>query len=247
MNRAVYTVTSGGIAALGRLEAVAQNLANASTPGYKAERLVFRVRPLEPDGAAALDPVLSRTAAQVVEVATVRDFSQGPIRQSGNALDAAIGGDGFFVVSTPRGERYTRAGNFTRDGEGYLVTGHGERVQGEGGDLQLGIGDPAIGEDGTIAVDGINAGRLKVVAFGEHPALDPEGATLFAARPGVTPTPLDAAQVRLHPGAIEAANVDPVAGMIELVDVSRGFETYMHAMRRLDEVVQRAITDVGRV
>jgi flagellar basal-body rod protein FlgF len=247
MNRAVYTVTSGGIAALGRLEAVAQNLANVSTAGYKAERLVFRVRPLEPEGAARLDPVLSRTAAQVVEVATVRDFSQGSIRSSGNPLDVAIAGEGFFVVSTPRGERYTRQGSFTRDGEGYLVTGHGERVQGESGDLQLGIGDVAIGEDGTIAVDGINSGRLKMVGFGEHPALQPEGATLFTPAPGAAPTPLDAAQVHLHPGALEAANVDAVAGMIELVDVSRGFETYMHAMRRLDEVAQHAINDVGRV
>jgi flagellar basal-body rod protein FlgF len=247
MNRAVYTVTSGGIAALGRLEAVAQNLANVSTAGYKAQRLIFRVRPLELEGQPRLDPILSRTTAQVVEVATVRDFSQGPIRQSGNPLDVAIGGDGFFVVSTPRGERYTRQGSFTRDGEGYLVTEHGERVQGESGDIQVGIGDPAIGEDGTVAVDGVAAGRLKLVTFGEHPALTPEGATLFVPAPGVTPTPLDATEVHLHPGALEGANVDPTAGMIELVDVSRGFETYMHAMHRLDEVVQHAITDVGRV
>jgi flagellar basal-body rod protein FlgF len=247
MNRAVYTVTSGGIAALGRLEAVSQNLANISTAGYKAERLVFRVRPLEPDGAARLDPVLSRTAAQVVEVATIRDFSQGPVRPSGNPLDVAIGGEGFFVVSTARGDRYTRQGTFTRDGEGYLVTQHGERVQGESGDIPVGIGDAAIGEDGTIAVDGVSAGRLKMVTFGAHPALQPEGATLFVPAPGVTPTPLDATEVRLHPGAIEGANVDAAAGMIELIDVSRGFETYMHAMRRLDEVAQHAINEVGRV
>jgi len=247
MNRAVYTVTSGGMAALGRLEAVSQNLANASTAGYKAQRLVFRVRPLEPDGPARLDPVMTRTAAQVVEVATVRDFSQGPIRQSGNALDVAIGGDGFFAVNTSRGERYTRQGSFTRDGEGYLVTEHGERVQGESGDLQLGIGDPAIGEDGTIVVDGVNVGRLKLVDFGSHPALDPEGATLFAPASGATPTTLDATEVHLHPGALEGANVDAAAGMIELVDVARGFENYMRAMHQLDEVAQRAINDVGRV
>ncbi len=247
MNRAVYTITSGGIAALDRLEMVSQNLANASTAGYKASRLVFRVRPLEPDGPERLDPVLSRSAAQVVEVATVRDFSQGPIRTSGNPLDVAIAGDGFFTVSTPRGERYTRAGSFSRDGDGYLVTERGERVQSDTGDIQLGVGDATIGEDGTIALDGVAAGRLRVVTFGPHPALVAEGSTLFAPAPGVTPTTLDASQVRLHPGALEGANVDAVAGMVELVDVSRGFETYMHAMHQLDEVVQRAISDVGRV
>jgi flagellar basal-body rod protein FlgG len=252
MNRAVYTVTSGGIAALARLEAVAQNLANANTAGYKAERLLFRVRELArpPGGVDAgvpLDPVLDRTAAQVVEVASVRDFSQGPVRTSGNPLDVAITGQGFFAVATARGERYTRQGTFTRDGEGYLVTQHGERVQGEAGDIRLGTGDVVIGQDGSIAVDGATVGRLKLVGFGDEPALVPEGAALFAPAPGAAPEPLDATAVRLEPGAVEAANVDAVASMVELVDVARGFESYMHAMQRLDEVAQRSINDVGRV
>ena len=247
MNRAVYAVTSGGLAAEARLEAVAQNLANLGTAGYKAERLVFRVRPLDGGPAVEIDPVLGRTAAQVVETATVRDFSQGPVRPSGNPLDAAILGEGFFAVATPRGERYTRAGSFTRDGDGYLVTQHGERVQGEQGDLQLGVGEAAIGGDGTVVVDGARVGRLKVVGFGAEPALLPEGATLFAPVPGTAATPLDASAVQLEGGALEGANVDAVTGMIELVDVARGFEAYMHAMQRLDEVAQRSINDVGRV
>jgi flagellar basal-body rod protein FlgG len=250
MNRGVYTLTSGGIAALERLETAAQNLANVGTAGYKAERLVFRVKPLADslgDGAAAVDPVVGRTASQVVEVATERDFSPGPIRTSGNPLDVAIAGDGFFAVTTARGERYTRQGTFTRDGDGSLVTQHGERVQGDGGDLRLGDGDVAVGRDGTIAVDGNIVGRLKVVSFGDTPALVPEGAALFAPAPGAAPAPIDASETRLEPNAVEGANVDAVTGMIELVDVSRGFETYMHAMQRLDEVAQRSINDVGRV
>jgi flagellar basal-body rod protein FlgG len=251
MNRGIYTATSGGIAALARLDAVSQNLANAGTTGYKAERLVFQVRPLQraPEvmGEIGLDPVLNRTAAQVVSVESVRDFSQGPVRQSGNALDVAISGEGFFAVATPRGERYTRQGSFARDRDGYLVTQHGERVQGDGGDIQLGTGEVAIAEDGSVNVDRIPTGRLKVVSFGERPRLVPEGATLYAPAPNAAGTPLGSDAVRLQPGAIEASNVDAVTSLIELVDVARGFESYMQAMRRLDEVTQRSINDVGRV
>ncbi len=247
MNRTVYTVASGGMAALARLESVAQNLANVGTAGYKAERLLFRVRPLTTEPRALLDPVLGETAAQVTEVATIRDFSPGPIRLSGNPLDVAIAGQGFFTVTTPRGERYTRQGSFTRDAGGYLATQHGERVQGDGGDILLGEGEVAIGEDGTVTVDGAPAGRVKLVTFGDPPALVPEGGALFAPARGAVPTPLDAAETRLQPGALEAANVDAVAGLVELVDVARGFESYMHALQRIDEVAQRSITEVGRI
>lgn len=251
MNRTIYTVASGGMASLARLEAVSQNLANANTTGYKAGRLVFQVRPLtreEDVSGISLDPILGRTAAQVGEVATVRDFAQGAVRSSGNPLDVAISGEGFFTVSTPRGERYTRQGSFALDGEGYLVTQHGERVQGDGGDIRVGEGDIAIGDDGSITADGLSVGRIKVVSFGTpNPPLVPEGAALFAPLRGANATPVDAASVHLQPGAIEASNVDAVASMVELVEVSRGFESYMRAMQRLDEVAQRSINEVGKV
>jgi flagellar basal-body rod protein FlgF len=250
VNRGIYTVASGGLAAQARLDAVAENLANVGTAGYKNERLIFRVRPLgegAAPGSPPLDPVLGRTAAQVSEVATVRDFSQGPVHDSGNPLDVAIEGQGFFAVTTSRGERYTRQGTFSLDSEGYLVTQHGERVQGDGGDIQVPPGDVAIGEDGNVHVNGASVGRLRLVGFGDPPALVPEGAALFAAVPGATPTPIDAAAGHLHPGAVEGANVNAVSGMIELVDVARGYESYMHALQRLDQVTQRSINDVGRV
>jgi flagellar basal body rod protein FlgG len=169
------------------------------------------------------------------------------VRPSGNPLDVAITGSGFFAVATPRGERYTRQGNFTTDAQGFLVTQGGDRVQGDGGDLQLGDGAVAIGGDGTVTLDGATVGRLKVVDFGDRPGLVAQGSALFAPVPGAVPTPVDAAAVRLETSAIEGSNIDAVAGLVELVEVARGFESYMQAMQRLDEVAQRSITDVGRV
>ena len=257
MNRAIYSSTSGGMAALARLDSVAQNLANVNTAGYKAERVIFRVRPLDDTSGGSTDPIVRETGAQVDQVATVRDFSQGAVRNSGNPLDVAITGDGFFTVNTPRGERYTRQGNFSLDAEGFLVTAHGERVQGDGGDIQLGsssgtgtgkgTGTAAIGEDGTVSLDGAPVGRLKVVSFGDKPQLVAEGNSLFAPARGAAANPLDATATHLAPESVEAANVDAVSGMIELVDVTRGFETYMRAIERLDGITSRAINEVGRV
>jgi flagellar basal-body rod protein FlgF len=247
MNRAIYSSVSGGMAALARLDAVAQNLANVNTAGYKGERVIFRVRPLDETAGGSTDPILRQTGAQVDEVGSFRDFSQGAVRASGNPLDVAIVGDGFFTVATPRGERYTRQGSFALDGEGNLVTQHGDRVQGDGGDIRLGTGKIAIGDDGTVSLDGNPVGRLKVVGFGEHPQLLAEGNALFAPASGATAAPLDAGEVRLQPESIEAANVDAVSSMIELVDVTRGFETYMRAIERLDAITSRAINEVGRV
>jgi len=169
MNRAVYTLASGGLAAQARLDAVTQNLANVGTAGYKAGRPIFRLHPLDVSQLGLPEPPELRAAAQVTESETIRDFSQGPVRATGNPLDVAVAGEGFFVVATPRGERYTRQGSFGLDGEGYLVTEHGDRVQGDNGDLRIGTGDVAIGDDGQISVDGISGGRLKLVGFGEHP------------------------------------------------------------------------------
>jgi flagellar basal-body rod protein FlgG len=248
MTRGIYTVASGGVAALERLQAVSQNLANVNTAGYRAERIVFQVQPLAGGPRGAIDSVLGRTSQQVVAAETVRDFSPGPIHETGNPLDVALSGDGFFVVNTARGERYTRQGSFSLDGQGYLVTARGDRVQGDGGDINIGEHDIRIGEDGSIFADDQPVGRLKVVGFGDKPALVPEGDALFApANPQVTPTTLDTAQVQIAQAHLEGANVNAVAGLEELVEVQRGYESYMHALKRLDELVGRSINEVGRV
>ncbi len=248
MTRGLYAAASGAVAALERLDAVAQNLANVNTAGYKAAHPVFRVRG---DGdssaeALAISPARQRGVSQVIEASMDRDFSPGSVRQSGNPLDVAIEGPGFFAVTTTRGERYTRQGAFALDGQGYLVTQHGERVQGEQGDIRL-EHEPVIASDGSVSVDGSIVAKLKVVGFGDRPAVIPEGTSLYAAAPGAVAQPLKDDDVHLQQGAIEVSNVDAVSSLMELIEVSRGFESYMKTIQRLDEIGQRSINDVGRV
>ncbi len=240
-----YIAASGGMAALARLEAVAHNLANANTAGYKAERPVFRLRQdvQPPPG----EPLRMTAGAQVVQADTVFDFSTGPIQATGNPLDVAIPGREFFAVRTDAGERYTRQGIFRLDPEGYLVTASGARVQGANGDLRLPPGGVEIAENGAILVDGIEAGRLKLVRFPDPPPLVPQGDALFAPKPGTTGTPVPEDQVQLDPKSIEGSNVSAIGSLIELVDVSRSFESYMRALKQMDQVAGHAIDDVGKV
>lgn len=248
MNRGIFTIASGALAALARMDAVAQNLANVNTAGYKAEHPEFRLREFGTDGVhTAANAIVGKAAGEVVEVERVRDFSQGPLQQTGNPLDVAITGDGFFVVNTANGERYTRSGNFSTDAEGYLVTGTGQRVQGTGGDLQVKGNKIVIGADGNVQVDGRQAGALKLVGFGKTPALLPEGAGLFKATPAAKQEPIDTANASITQGAVEGANIDAIGGMVELVDVSRGYEQYMKALERMDQLTQKSINELGRV
>ena len=247
MNRGIFTITSGALGALARLDAATQNLANINTAGYKAERPQFRLREQDPNPKGELGQVLGRTGGAVAEVERVRDFSQGPIQQTGNPLDLAITGEGFFAINTTHGERYTRQGTFALDGEGYLTTASGDRVQGSGGDLQLQGSAIVVASDGTVTVNGKTSGQLKLVSFGETPALLPEGSGLFKPADGAQPTPLVEGTGEVAQGAVEGSNLDAVTGMIELVDIARGYEQYMKALERLDSLTAKSISEVGRV
>jgi flagellar basal-body rod protein FlgG len=176
----------------------------------------------------------------------VTDFSQGSIRESGNPLDAAITGPGFFVVTTPDGERYTRQGQFHLDATGAVVNASGYPVQGDNtAEIQLPPGRIEIDTNGTIAVDGVQAAKLRVVAFADLAALAPEGAALFTANGEAAPTDVDPSETQVIQGSIELANVDMIRGLVELIDVSRGYETYMRAIQEVNGTLQTAIQEVA--
>jgi flagellar basal-body rod protein FlgG len=240
MDAGIFSAVSGSMAAQTRLDALANNLANANTAGFKAERVLQRA---EKAGDVAPPPTAVETP--VTRELVVTDFSQGPINKSGNPLDVAIAGEGFLVVKTERGERLTRNGSLGIDAAGFLATADGSRVQGTSGDISVPECPVVIAADGSVRAGGQRVGTLRLVTVEDPQQLVRESGTQFA--PGSqVPADVPAGSVHVIQGAVEGANISPVEGLVAMIETVRGFETYMRAAERLDQVTQRAINEVGR-
>ncbi len=228
MDSGYYAAMTGLVARTQALDTAAANLANAGTPGFRAEREFFRSVLLGPD---AGDSQLGETVNNYGLLGGDRlSMAQGALEQTGNPLDLAIEGQGFFMVQTPNGTRYTRDGSFHRAPTGQLVTRTGEPVlSATGQPIPVPPGEVTVGADGTISVAGGTVAAVGVFTFPAGTDLTPEGANRYVAPAGVTPVLQKDASV--HQGAIEAANQDVVQGSLDLV-----------MMQRQAEMMQRALT-----
>jgi flagellar basal-body rod protein FlgF len=234
---------SGASAQMTALDATANNLANATTPGYKADQAVFQEHLAQAMFAGKAQPEMRY--ASVAAVAP--DLRSGPLSVTQRPLDVAIDGDGYFKVQTPRGERYTRAGSFQLGPGGTLVTPLGYAVLDSGGSpirLPLDGGPADIGQDGAIRVDGEEVGQLSVVNFDEPRALVKDGDTMFRATPQSGEA--QPAQVPLQSGALELPNVSIVKGMTDLVSATRAFEALEKAVEAYSDLERRAASDIIR-
>jgi flagellar basal-body rod protein FlgF len=223
-----YAAMTGLVARTQALDTAASNLANAQTPGYRAEREFFRSVLLGPD---ALDSQLGQTVNNFGLLGgDSLSLAQGAIEQTGNPLDLAIEGQGFFMVQTPTGLRYTRDGSFHRLQSGQLVTRAGEPVLTAAGQpILIPPGEVSVGADGSISVAGGVAAQVGVFTFPDGTQLTPEGANRYVAPASVAGMPAKNATV--HQGAIESANQDTIQGSLDLI-----------VMQRQAEMMQRALT-----
>ncbi|MGD0345231.1 MAG: flagellar hook basal-body protein [Terracidiphilus sp.] len=228
MGSGYYAAMSGLVARTQALDTAAANLANAQTPGYRAEREFFRSVLLGPDGA---DSQLGETVNNYGLLGGDRlSMAQGALAETGNPLDLAIEGQGFFMVETPNGPRYTRDGSFHRTQYGQLVTQAGEPVLSVTGQaILIPPGEVTVGADGAVSVAGGVVARVGVFQFPSGTELTPEGANRYVA-PQVA-TAAAATDAQIHQGAIESANQDVVEGSLDLV-----------MMQRQAEMMQRALT-----
>jgi flagellar basal-body rod protein FlgG len=217
-------------------DAVANNMANAQTAGYK-RRSIF-LRRLTAAESNAEHPWL-----RPLEQGNYTDFTQGLLEPTGEPLNLALEGDGFFVIDTPQGERYTRNGNFTRSPAGELMTPDGYAVQGDSGAIALPDGELTVGDKGELYVDGAQVGRLRTVTFANPQSLVPVGKSLFQS--SETATPATSANVRQ--GYLERANFDLVQEMVQMITTFRYFETAQKAVQMQDETLGRAVNQVGRI
>ena len=166
--------------------------------------------------------------------------------RTGNPLDLALAGDGFFVISTPDGERFTRNGHFTLTNEGVLTTADGNAVMGEGGEIRLPAGTTNIGPDGTISVDGQTVGKLRIARFADPSALVRAGSSLFAVgTPGVEPEDMD--NPALRQGMLERSNVSTIEEMVSMITTFRFYEADQRAVQMQDGALGRVVNELGRV
>jgi len=224
------------------LDLLANNVANASTGGYKADREFYSLY-LAPE-AADSDPAATMPVIQKQWT----DMSQGLLHSTGSPLDVAINGKGFFAVQSARGTLYTRNGNFQLAPDGKLVTTEGYPVLGTaGGSLTLDATRPIqISSDGTVTQDGAVIGQLQVADFTSDGALGKQGSNYFrVSDPALQPTP--AAGSAVQQGSLEESNSGASESAVRLVGILRQFEMLQKAMTLGSDMSKQAIEQVAKV
>ncbi|MGA2349359.1 MAG: flagellar hook basal-body protein [Terracidiphilus sp.] len=227
MDSGYYAAMTGLVARTQAMDIAATNLSNAQTPGYRAEQEFFRSVLMGPDGQ---DSQLGKTVNNYGLLGGDRlNMSQGALEQTGNPLDLAIEGQGFFQVQTPSGLRYTRDGGFHRTPSGQLVTAAGDPVLSPTGQLiPVPPGEVSVGVDGVISVAGGVVATVGVFTFPPGSELTPEGANRYVGPEGVTPVLAKNASV--HQGSIENANQSVIQGTMNLILVQREAEMMQRAL-----------------
>jgi flagellar basal-body rod protein FlgF len=253
MQNALLVGLSRQVALNRELEAVANNIANLNTTGFKADGTVFEeyLMPVARENKfAAADSRLSF----VRDRATWHDLSPGPLQHTGNPLDLAIDGKAFFAVQTANGERYTRNGSFQVNATGQLVTTDGDPVLGESGPIQFQPSDNKINiaEDGTIRVrEGEKAtvdsarGKLRLVSFANAGALHKDGSSRFRAPPNIQPQA--DTRARVMQGALEKSNVRAVVEMSRMIEITRTYTQIAAMLQQGSDLRRSAIEKLAEV
>ncbi len=216
-----------------QMEVIANNMANMNTTGFKGEKMMFVEHLTRSAGG---ETALPQKFHFTRDVATIRDTTDGDILSTGNTLDVAIAGAGYFVVQTPAGERYTRNGRFQLDQTGRVVTQEGHAVLTQSGPIVLGPRDTdvTIARDGTVSSGTGQMGKLRVVTFDNEMRLRQTGDTLF--RSDDAPRTVDRPTVMQ--GAIEGSNVKPIIEITHMIEVQRSYESLARFVDREDERIK---------
>jgi flagellar basal-body rod protein FlgF len=227
-----------------QMNVVANNMANVNTAGFKADSPRF-TEYLMPVARVTDQKGADRILSYVNDTGLVRDFSNGGMLKTGKDLDVAISGDGWLVVQTADGERYTRNGELTLNSEGVLVTNEGQDVLGDGGQITIGLNETGIqiARDGTISTDAGLKGALRIVKFPDKAALKKEGTSLYS----TNQAPEDAEDAVVIQGMIEKSNVKAISQLTTMVETLRAYTSVSQTLQRLQELRQNAISKLSGV
>lgn len=225
------------------MDIIANNIANSDTTGFKVETAMVRTD--VSDRAKMVDG--PKSLKFVLDDGVVRDFSQGALRQTGGTFDLAIEGQGFFRIQTAAGERYTRDGRFTLSPDGRLTTQAGDPVLGEAGEIVVNPeeGPVSISADGVVSQNGEQLGRIGVFTFEDLGSLSKRGDNLLSNTSNQQPQLATAARVRQ--GMLEGSNVNSIAQITRMIEVSRAYESMARTIEGSSELSRRSVERLGRV
>jgi flagellar basal-body rod protein FlgF len=245
----MYLSAAGALVEEARQGVIANNIANVSTGGFKADTAVFRKRLTEArEGSAPPgrpDRVLEGLTGGVFLDEVEFSSMPGSLSPTQNALDLALRGDGFFAVTDGAHTFYTRAGNFARNAAGDLVTADGGyRVLGANGKpIRLGPGEVKVNRSGEIECDGKPAGKLLILGSLDPSRFEKVGANLYRFLGAGLPP---AAKAEVLQGVLEGSNVSPVGEMVKLIQSHRAYEANLQMARIQDGSLARAVSELGR-
>ena len=255
MIRGIYTSAMGMNVQSARLDAVSNNLANVSTPGYKKNRVLAGSFPSLIQLSAPKPGIIPGIPGQEVLGITgqgaaikqvVTDYAQGVLRETGNPADLALKGPGFFMLTDPQNETnvyYTRNGSFHVDEKGYLVSGQGYRVMGAGGPVQLVDPDNfSVDDKGIITENGTVTGTIYIVNFADPDNLQREGGDLYLAG---DQQPQQVQEPVLTQRYLEGANVDLVEETVNMTTAARAYETGQKIIQAQDGMLDLSVNKVG--
>jgi len=251
MLRGLYSSATGLKVLQRKQDVLANNVANANTPGFKRDQIVLRSFPEQVilsretgkgAGAKVVGPI--SLGAQIHEVNTV--FEQGIMTETGRPTDLALGsGMEFFVISTPEGKRYTRNGSFTLDGEGYLVTAAGDYLLGYAGKIRLRGENFSVGPTGWVYQDQEFIDQLRVIRINEPAQLIKKGHNLYQAVKAEAVE--DVKEPLLRQGMLELSNVSLTSEVVKMIAGMRAYEINARVLKVQDELLGKAVNEIGAI
>lgn len=225
-----------------QMDVVANNIANMNTHGFKGERMMFIEHVSESLGS---NRIKKTPLSYVRDIATMTDVTAGQLEKTGNSLDLAITGEGFFVVQTENGDRYTRNGRFKLDGEGQIVTQTGDPLLSDSGNpffLSPDDTNITISRNGTVATNNGELGQIRLVNFEAPQKLLRMADEYFSS----TTPPLDVELPEVEQGMLEGANVKPILEMANLIEINRRYDSTRKFIEREDERVRAMLKEYGQ-
>ncbi|MCI8372494.1 MAG: flagellar basal-body rod protein FlgF [Lachnospiraceae bacterium] len=256
MVKGLYTAYTGLMQQQNRLDVITNNLANADTTGYKKEGattaafdevLAVKIK----DGSEAyINRGIGHMSMGAKIGETYTDYSQGSFRITDNPYDIALDGDGFFSISFTNKQgvtstKYTRDGSFTLTREGYLVTKDGDFVLGTNGPIQLNtLEETKIDELGNIYQNGALVDTLNIVDFTDYNYLSKYGENLYDLVEGGT---MQAADCRVEQGVLEMSNMNIVSEMVDMIAITRNFESNQKIIQTIDTMLDKTVNQVGKL